>query len=98
MSLIDVNPAPLKGRVITGATLHVHLAGDQPLRRVTVGSFGAEWVEGTSPSYALQKGSSTFRHQRYPDVPWTRAGGDLCSVMLGQGGTTWRMADASPAR
>ncbi len=96
MSLIDVDPAPLKGRVILGATLHVHLAGDQPLRRVTVGSFGAEWVEGSSPSYFPQKGSSTFRHQRYPDVPWTPAGGDLCSVMLGQGGTTWRMADAFP--
>ncbi len=93
MSLIDVDPAPLKDRVVTGALLHVHVAGDQPLRRVTVGSFGAEWVEGTSPSYGSQKGSSTFRHQRYPDVQWTAAGGDLCSVILGQGGngpSAWR--------
>ena len=29
-------------------------------------------------------------------MPWTVPGSDLCSVMLGQGGTTWRMADAFP--
>jgi hypothetical protein len=96
MSLIDINPEPLRGRVIQGATLHVHLAGAERLFRVTVGSFGSEWVEGTSPEYAPQKGSSTHRHRRHPDVPWTVPGSDLCSVMLGQGGTLWRMADASP--
>jgi hypothetical protein len=96
MSLIDIDPAPLRGRVILGATLHLHLAGDKPLRRVTVSSFGADWVEGTSSSYAPQKGSSTFRHRRYPDTPWTIPGSDLCSVILGAGGTLWRMADASP--
>src|SRR5437660_8952670 len=50
MSLIDIDPAPLRGRVVRRATLHLRLVGDQPLRRVTVSSFGAEWVEGTSPS------------------------------------------------
>jgi len=96
MSLIDVDPAALKGRVIQGATLHLHLAGDQPLRRVTVGAFGAEWVEGTSSNYAPQKGSSCHHYRQYPDVPWTVPGSDLCAVMLGQGGTSWRMADAFP--
>ena len=96
MSLIDVDPAALKGRVIQGATLHLHLAGEPILHRVTVGSFGAEWVEGTSASYAPQKGSSSHNHRQYPDVPWTVPGSDLCSVMLGQGGTLWRMADALP--
>jgi hypothetical protein len=96
MSLIDIDAAPLKGRVITGATLHVRLSGDQPLRRVTVGSFAAEWVEGTSDGYKPQPGSSSFNHRRHPDVPWTVAGSDLTAVMLGQGGTIWRMADAFP--
>jgi hypothetical protein len=96
MSLIDIDAAPLRGRIIQGATLHVHLAGSELLRRVTVSSFGAEWVEGTSPSYAPQKGSSTHNHRRHPDVPWTVPGSDLCSVMLGEGGTLWRMADAFP--
>ncbi len=96
MSLIDVDPAPLRGRVVLAATLHLHLAGEPILHRVTVGTFGAEWVEGTSANYASQKGSSCHNWRQYPDVPWTVPGSDLCSVMLGEGGTTWRMADAFP--
>jgi lysophospholipase L1-like esterase len=96
MSLFDIDPQPLRGRVIEGATLHVRLAGDQPLRRVTVSTVAADWVEGTSSSYVPQKGSSSFNHRRHPDVPWTVPGSDLCSVILGQGNTLWRMADAFP--
>ena len=95
MSLVDINPAPLKGRVVSGATLHLRSVGDPPLKRITVSSFAAPWVEGTSTSYEPQAGSSTFRSRVHPDTPWTRDGGDLCRVMLGQGGTLWRMADAS---
>jgi hypothetical protein len=96
MSLIDIDAKRLRGRIIQGATLHVHLSGEERLHRVTVSSFGADWVEGTSPSYSPQKGSSTHNHRRHPDVPWTVPGSDLCSVMLGQGGTLWKMADAFP--
>jgi hypothetical protein len=91
-----VDPAALKGRVVLAATLHLRLAGDQPLRRITVGTVGAEWVEGTATNYEPQKGSSTFNRRRHPDVYWTVPGSDLCSVILGQGGTLWRMADAFP--
>ncbi len=56
MSLIDVDPAPLKGRVVLGATLHLHLAGEPILHRVTVGTFGAEWVEGTSSELRPSEG------------------------------------------
>ncbi len=93
MTLLDVDPAPLAGQVIRSATLHVH---GKDLRRVTVGSFAADWHEGTSTGYKPQNGSSSFRWAAYPDKPWTKAGGDLCAVMLGQGGTIWRMADATP--
>jgi hypothetical protein len=96
MSLVDVDPKPLRGRVVTAAALHVRSVGDPPLRRVTVSSLGAPWVEGTGTSYASQAGSSTFRSRIHPDTAWTRDGGDLCRVMLGQGGTLWKMADASP--
>src|SRR5579884_1980055 len=41
MSLIDVDPAPLRGRVITGATLHLRSAGAPRLARVTVSGLGA---------------------------------------------------------
>ena len=96
MSLIDIDPKPLRGKTIRSATLHLRSTGEPALKRVTVGSFGAPWVEGTSGSYAPQKGSSTFNHRAHPDVPWTVPGSDLCSVILAQGGTTWRMADATP--
>ncbi len=95
MSLLDLDPSRLQGRVIQAATLHLKLSGKERLQRITVSSFGSEWVEGTSRSYQPQRGSSSHRYRRYPDEPWAGPGSDLCSVMLGQGGTLWRMADAS---
>ncbi|HEV3025903.1 MAG TPA: SGNH/GDSL hydrolase family protein, partial [Pirellulales bacterium] len=96
MSLVDIDPAALRGRAINAATLHLRLVGDEILRRVTVGTFSAEWVEGTSPSYAPQQGSSTYRSRCHPATAWCFPGSDLCEVVLGRGGSLWRMADASP--
>jgi hypothetical protein len=96
MTLVDIDPKALRGRAVRGATLHLRLAGDQPLRRVTVGTIAAEWVEGTSASYQPQKGSSSFRRRQHPDVLWAGPGSDLCSVVLGAGGSLRRMADAFP--
>jgi hypothetical protein len=96
MTLVDVDAAPLLGRTIRSATLHLRAADSEPLKRVTVSSVGAEWFEGTGSGYAVQPGGATFRHRRHPDLPWSTGGGDLCHVILGNGGTTWRMADASP--
>jgi hypothetical protein len=95
MALVDVDPGPLRGRVVRSARLHVRSSGKPEWKRVTVGSFGADWVEGTATGYEPQAGSSTHNHKRHPDVPWTVPGSDLCSVILGQGGTSWRMAEAS---
>lgn len=96
MSVIDIDPKPLASRGVRKAALHLKLAGDAPPRRVTVGTFGAEWIEGTATNYELQDGSSTHNRRVHPDTAWTAPGGDLCSVILGQGGTIWRNADASP--
>lgn len=95
MSLIDVDPSVMRGRVVIGATLHLKLSGESVLRRVTVGSFGAPWVEGSGRSYEGQAGSSTFNRRKHPDAAWTPDGGDLCRVILGEGGTLWKMADAT---
>ena len=95
MTLLDIDTAPLRGRTIRSAALHVRRSDNEPLRRVTVGSMGAEWFEGTGSSYSVQPGGATFRRRRHPDLPWSTGGGDLCHVILGNGGTTWRMADAS---
>lgn len=96
MSVVDLDPRSLRGRTVAAAALHLRLSAGPVLKRVTVGSLAAPWVEGTGRSYEPQKGSSTFRHARHPDRPWTPDGGDLCRVILGQGGTVWAMADASP--
>jgi hypothetical protein len=96
MSVIDIDPGPLRGRVVREAKLHLRLAGTERLLRVTVGTIAADWVEGTSARYEPQAGSSTHNHRRHPDTPWSYPGSDLCSVILGQAGTLWRMADASP--
>src|SRR5262249_10987788 len=93
MSLLDVDAAPLRGRAIRSATLHLQKAGEERLWRVTVGGVGAEWFEGGGSNYAVQPGGATFRHRRRPDLSWSTGGGDLCHVILGNGGTTWRMAD-----
>ena len=63
---------------------------------MTVSSFASPWVEGTANNYEPQTGSSCFNWQQYPDVPWTVRGSDLTAVMLGNGNTIWRMADATP--
>jgi hypothetical protein len=95
MTLLDVDARPLRGRTIRSAELHFKLAGDQPLRRVTVSSVGAEWFEGAGNGYAIQPGGATFHRRRHPNLAWSIGGGDLCHVVLGNGGTIWRMADAS---
>jgi hypothetical protein len=96
MSLVDIDAAALLGRTIRSAMLHLKKIGDESLMRVTVSSVGAEWFEGTGSNYAVQPGGATFRHRRHPDLPWSIGGGDICHVVLGNGGTIWRMADASP--
>jgi hypothetical protein len=97
-SLIDVDTALLKGskRVVTSARLHLRSTGEPHLKRVTVSTISAEWFEGNATNYQPQAGSSTFHHRRHPDVPWSFPGSDLTSVVLGQGRSLWRSADASP--
>ncbi|HVA46675.1 MAG TPA: GDSL-type esterase/lipase family protein [Pirellulales bacterium] len=96
MSLVDFDPAPLRGRLVRSAQLHVRLRGPEILRRMTVGSFSAEWVEGTASGYEAQPGSSCFNWRKYPDVPWAYRGSDLSEVIFGRGGSRWRTTDASP--
>jgi hypothetical protein len=96
MSLVDFDARALAGRTIRSAKLHLKKVGDERLERVTVSSVGAEWFEGTGTGYSVQPGGSTFKHRRHPDLPWSVGGGDICHVVLGNGGTVWGMADASP--
>lgn len=98
-SLVDFDPAPFRGRIVLGATLHLRLAGEERLHRMTVGGVAGEWVEGTSSGYQPQAGSSSFRWRKHPDVPWSRrsdGGGDVTSAIFGQSGQPWASVDAVP--
>jgi hypothetical protein len=95
MTLVDVDARPLLGKTIRSAALHMQKSGAESLLRVTIGSVGAEWSEGTGSGYAIQASGATFHNRRHPNLPWSTGGGDLCHVILGNGGTLWGMADAS---
>ncbi|HET6882946.1 MAG TPA: GDSL-type esterase/lipase family protein [Pirellulales bacterium] len=95
MSLVDFDPAPLRGRLVRSATLHVRPRSPEILKRVTIGGIAADWVEGTASGYEPQPGSSCFNWRRFPDQPWAQPQSDLCEVIFGRGGSRWNTADAS---
>ena len=95
-SIVDIDANPLRGKVITGAELHVKNASKEILGRVTVSSLSSEWAEGTSGSYAKEKGAASFNWAMQDVKPWAGPGSDITAVCLGQGGTLWGFADASP--
>jgi len=94
--LLDIDPAPLKGRVITGAVLHLHCASKDIQKRLAVSTLASEWVEGTGTGYAKQPGSSCFEQAELGKRDWAYPGSDLTAVMMGEGGTIWATWDATP--
>jgi len=94
--LLDIDPTPLKGRVITGALLHLHCASKDIQKRLAVSSLASEWVEGTGTGYARQPGSSCFEEAELGKRPWAYPGSDITAVMMGEGNTLWATWDATP--
>jgi len=102
MTLLDIDPSPIAGRVIERATLHVRIINPEiPLKRVGISTISAEWTEGSGVRYEKVAGASTFSRRAYPDVPWiegkiSESGySDLTQVMFSEGGTFWSHADAT---
>ncbi len=101
MSLIDVDAAPLKGKIITGALLHVRCSSlNEPAPRVTVSTISAPWAEGKSSSYKPEEGASCWDFARYSAdankaVPWTFPGSTVQDAGFGLGNTIWKFADAT---
>src|SRR5947209_7842435 len=60
LSIIDLDPAPLRGKTISKAELHLKSASSEILHRVTVSTLATDWVEGTASSYTAQEGSACF--------------------------------------
>jgi hypothetical protein len=95
--LLDADCSGLRGRIITGALLHVHSAApDAPLVRTTVSTVAAPWVEGTSTGYRPQAGSACFRQAALGERNWAGPDSTVMDVAFGRGHTLWRFADASP--
>ncbi|HUT33334.1 MAG TPA: DNRLRE domain-containing protein [Planctomycetota bacterium] len=94
--LVDIDPAPLKGRVIAGAVLHLHCSSKDIQKRLSVSSLASEWVEGTGTGYAKQPGSSCFEEAELGKRPWAYPGSDITAVMMGEGNTLWATWDSTP--
>ncbi len=86
-SLVDGDFSALRGRRIERAVLRLHLASEERLWRVTVSTISAPWEEGTGTNYAKVPGAACFR------LPGAKP--DITAVILGNGGSIWRFADAS---
>ncbi len=86
-SLLDGDFSAIKGRRIERAVLRLHIASAEKLGRVTVSTISAPWEEGTGTDYAKLPGAACFR------LPGARP--DITAVILGNGGSMWRFADAS---
>ena len=94
--LIDFDPAPLRGKKITKAQLHVHLASPEaPLRRTTVSTISQDWVEGTGSGYAKTPGASSFVWAKTGELRWGNSEPDITSVVCGEGGSLWGFGEAS---
>lgn len=96
--LFDIDPALLKGKLITGALLRICSASpkDAPLARLGVSSLASEWTEGTSAGYVPQSGASCYDQAAYQKQEWTYPGSSLMDAVFGRGHTLWKFADCRP--
>lgn len=92
--LIDFDPAPLRGKRVVRAQLHVHGEGPETLGRITVASVAEEWVEGKGTGYARTPGASSFAWARTGEQRWRDV--DITGSTLGNGGSVWGFGDPTP--
>ncbi len=95
-TLVDLDRAVLRGKIVTGALLHVRSVSRDVQKRVTVSTLASDWEEGTSPTYRTEPGAASFNWARQGLQRWAWAGSDITAVMNGLGNTLWGFADASP--
>jgi len=97
-TLFDIDSSELKGRIITGALLHIRSASPRkaPLARLGVSTVASKWTEGTSRKYRPQKGRSCFVQAEYQKRDWAYPGSTIMDVVFGRGHTIWKFADCTP--
>ncbi|NJL32288.1 MAG: hypothetical protein HC898_12100, partial [Phycisphaerales bacterium] len=89
MTLLDVAPDALQGRVIEKVELHLRKQGPEPLLRVSVSSLSSPWVEGSGRGYRVVEGAASFAMAQQGKRWWSYEQSDLTSVMMGEGSTRW---------
>jgi len=96
-TLLDIDTSALKGKLISGALLHIHSESPEkaPLARIGISAISSEWTEGTSTNYSPQTGSSCFSQAEYKKRDWTYPGSTLMDVVFGYGNTIWKFANVT---
>ncbi len=94
--LIDFDPAPLRGKRVRQAWLHVHLTSrEHPLQRTTVSTVTQNWVEGTGTGYQKVPGASSFAWARTGEARWLKDQPDITAVINSEGGSIWGFGNVS---
>ncbi len=94
-AIIDVDPSPVRGRVVVAATLHLHCRSKDPQRRLTVSTLASDWVEGVSTTYRPRVGAASFLWAQQDRRFWAYPGSDITAVINGRGHTIWGFSDAT---
>ena len=75
------------------ATLY-YAKRDGVIPAVTMSTIQAPWGEGTSPSFEVSEGGSTYNNARHPDTPWAWPGSHFPDVVYGNGHSLMHQADS----
>ncbi len=96
-SCFDIDDSALKGKVVTGALLHMKNASPKwPYYRVGVSSMAAEWEEGSSSKeYTEVNGAPCFHQAELGKRNWAYEGSTVMDVVMGRGHTIWKFADCT---
>ena len=96
-ALLDVDLERLKGRLISGALLHLRSSTPKkaPLARLGISSIAGSWHEGSSNYYRPQDGSACFEQGLLNRQDWAYPGSNILDVIFSRGHSRWRFADCS---
>ncbi len=96
-TLFDIDPVPLRGKIITGVLLHIRSSSKKngPLMRVGISTISSQWAEGNSNYYRPEIGSTCFAQAEYKKRDWCYKGSTLMDVVFGHGNSMWRFADCT---
>ncbi|MGH7145878.1 MAG: hypothetical protein ACREJ2_17345 [Planctomycetota bacterium] len=97
MFVFKIDIAKLKGKVVTGALLHVRCASpDDPFHRVGISSVGATWQEGSAAeAYTPVVGAPCWLQAEYKKRDWSFPGSTVIDVAFGRAGTVWGFANCT---